>query len=139
MTVNKEHLLKIKQHILEEPSRLYMADWIEHHAPGTIVIDQYNKQNIQQTVPQCGTVCCIAGWSSVLRGREYMNTSDEQAYLDVSSRLFYPNKWPEDLFERYQNSTSTSEKAQVAADAIDLIIVGDGYFPDNEEAEDDNE
>lgn len=132
MPVNKEHLLKIKQHILEEPNRLNMSDWIDTHLSiGEKIFDRY--ASVPQVVPVCGTVGCIAGWSAHLRKVKF-NSSAERDFLGLDSDdLFFVDYWPEELGKRYTNATTPLEKAQVTAEAIDLIIAGDGKFPEVEE------
>lgn len=132
MPVNKEHLLKIKQHILEDPERLYMADWILNEEPGTLVSDSYvsSLNRFDQEVPVCGTVACIAGWSAVLRGLKDSEVyqTDEQRFLGVTNDLFFPDQWPLRFYKRYQDSTDAKEKALVVADVIDHVIEHDGQF-----------
>jgi hypothetical protein len=133
--VNKEHLLKIKQHILEEPNRLDMSTWLQELDPGTWVFDTYAPKSTDQVVPSCGTVGCIAGWSSLLRGRKTVSTTFEMDFLRVSSNLFYPTRWPDTLQTAYEEATTPKEKAKITAKAIDLIIKGNGEFPTKEETE----
>lgn len=129
MALNIEHLEKIKKHILEEPNRLQMDIWLEaKRTPGAMVFDTYCDipEAIEQVVPACGTVGCIAGWSAVLDGREYRFQSTERAFLGLENHeLFFPDQWPEDLAEDYRLAKTAKEKAEVAARAIDRVIAGE--------------
>jgi hypothetical protein len=54
MAVNVELLKKIKEHILEEPRRLHMDNFVCR-----VPVDSPKN-------PPCGTVACIAGWAVIL-------------------------------------------------------------------------
>jgi hypothetical protein len=123
MPVNKKHLLKIKQHILEEPNRLAMDNWIQKHEPGTCISDSYSLV-IEQIVPSCGTTGCLAGWSALLRGLDEscFDKYLEAHFLGIPSSIFFVDNWPNPYRDMYQESISTLEKALVLGKFIDLII-----------------
>lgn len=63
---------KVQNHILEEPKRFNMDDWVEHISEDLAVEDYspetaaaYNKE-IKKRYPACGTTACIAGWVAIL-------------------------------------------------------------------------
>lgn len=54
-------LKRIKQIILEEPERMVMTNWCSiDHAPDPDECFRFN-------VPECNTVCCIAGWAVAIK------------------------------------------------------------------------
>lgn len=139
--MNRELLLKVKAVILEEPSRLDMYRWLEHHPPGRKLWDTAYSGTVdaQLTVPSCGTVGCIAGWVIVLAGKE--NESLGVSLSGVAAEalglsqlqadsLFYHNAWSvwshdhsNRLKDLYDNSPPGSVlRAQIVAEVIDLFL-----------------
>ena len=112
-----DRLLAIKQHILEEPLRIYMGDW---------VIRGRSLWARGFMVPECGTVACIWGWAVELFG-ETDQSSHPQAVLGITweqqNALFFDSQWPDEF--RYRLKTlkpQTPEYARVVADRIDHMI-----------------
>ena len=138
--MNTELLLKVKQHILEEPRRLDMYRWLEHHKPGELLWDSAydGPEDDQVSVPDCGTVGCIAGWIVSLGGAEHLtetrllsNLASELLGLsrDIVDQLFYTNNWflwatnGNSLKSQYDNSAPGSrQRAEVVARVIDLWL-----------------
>jgi hypothetical protein len=122
--VNIALLEDIKAHILAEPDAFRMDTWT------------------------CGTAHCIAGWALVLTGNKVVNpdsnpgvqhTKDGRYPSDVAcevlglirsndedGRLFFEYNWPGDLPDRYDAADTRSERAQIAAERIDLFIATNG-------------
>ncbi len=120
--MNVELLLKVKEAILEEPSRIDMADWVK----------------ADDTVP-CGTVGCIQGWGVALqtglRGWDLVAYFyNPEAYDDAfdltpgqQNRLFYEHEWPYAYWDKLRSyRRQTPEYAQVVADRIDHFIATKG-------------
>jgi len=126
--MNVKLLRKVKKHILEEPKRLYMSDYIkvesEHHLYG-------------RGYAKCGTAACIAGWTCILSlketpdairrtndvhatGGELLGLTPGQAY-----RLFVPSVWPQ-KFTRGTSDDGSEATAKVAAARIEHFIKTEG-------------
>lgn len=130
--MNTELLLKVKAHILEEPLRLDMGDWIHS----------------SDTAP-CGTEACIAGWACILASPEEkiasaFNRADIQSsatrLLDItknqSAALFFTDAWPESFAAYNEQNWGSPEAARIAAERIDAFILAngnDGPDPDDYE------
>ncbi len=87
-------LRKVVKHILAEPLRLEMADYV-------IPIDKAIVKEEPETFPKCGTQGCIAGWTVML------NDTKTQ-----KQRWNLVDKSPEFLFDRAQKLLGlTSDEA----------------------------
>ena len=124
MTVNRELFEKVKAHILEEPRRFYMGDYVT--TPDAIS---------PWEAPACGTVACIAGWAyllSVKRPSKDANAIAEDRAVKLlgitlaeSHCLFYAGSWPDEYSHRYidaENALDYTGMAQAAADRIDHFL-----------------
>lgn len=126
-------LRRVKKHILEEPRRFDMKDWVE-----------------SSTVSPCGTVACIAGWTLLLKlppkernmvlaepnaytKRDMLTAGDRTMFLehaenalwldrDSSMRLFYDDIWPNGLDKAFDKARSRKARALVTADRIEHFI-----------------
>ena len=121
-------LRKVKRHILAEPKRLYMSDWIlRDRGNGKI----YLMSGKERKFAKCGTAACIAGWTVILADREgegrVGDTAKEILGLNDSQhdRLFAPSCWPEKF---HQGTTGDGKKrtAEIAAKRIEHFIKTDG-------------
>lgn len=66
---------KVQNHILEEPKRFNMDDWVEHisedlssddlYGSSPEIVAAHNKE-MKKLYPACGTTACIAGWVAIL-------------------------------------------------------------------------
>jgi hypothetical protein len=76
-TLNVALLKKVKQHILDNPARLRMSNWIINRkiaAESTYCKVSKHKFNFEikawdaksQPIPPCGTIGCIAGWTKII-------------------------------------------------------------------------
>lgn len=130
---HRDLLNRVKQHILEEPNRLDMDTWLHHDTPGA----RYVSGGSTQTVPDCGTVGCIAGWVAVLTAPvqpvslwDLSVTKAAQQIGWTSPRhdpwLFYVSRWPEELEDAYDHAQTPKERAEATAMAIDRYIELDG-------------
>lgn len=135
--MNVELLQRIKAHILENPLRIYMDDWILKLDKGK---EYANRGRFRLFAPPCGTVACICGWAVELSGHDsrisragqtgkLLLELDGDSCLfsqDVPSeaqRLFYAIYWPKEFRRRLQEAPVQSmEYAQVVADRIDHFI-----------------
>lgn len=116
--MNVKLLRKVKKHILEEPKRLMMGDWVTE-----------TKKS------PCGTAACIGGWAVILSGkyRANMDAGDVQEeakeLLDVegmeSTRLFGPVWWPA-KFRGGCADDGEEITAKIAAKRIDHFIKTEG-------------
>jgi hypothetical protein len=129
MPLNVKLLRKVKEHILAEPNRLQMGEWIERSEPGGFVYDY----DAEVTVPACGTTACIAGWTCLLgKGMEFdargpfRISAEANKLLGVTeedtSDLFYVDQWPREIGERFEESRDVHERASLAARRIDQFI-----------------
>jgi hypothetical protein len=119
MPLNVPLLRKIQAHILEEPLRVDMDNWM-----GTV--NQYGQS------PACKTVGCIAGWACVLEP-----TQNKEIVLgvkltamdllgighDLADKLFYPAYWYHGWPSKLEDlRVGTPAYAQVVSDYIDYFI-----------------
>lgn len=111
--MNSELLLKVRDHILEEPKRCDMSDWIRR-----------SKQS------PCGTIACIAGWACVLSGKRDTPYNDvprvagELLGLPETESLFLADDWPADLREElYSEDPGSKEYAEIVARRIDEFLL----------------
>jgi hypothetical protein len=86
----------------------------------------------------CGTVCCIAGWTCVLVGvpenRASMDVAQEILDLNTAqaSRLFttseheWRERWPKRFDRAYYRANDAKQKARIAARRIDHFIKTNG-------------
>lgn len=142
--MNKELLLKVKAHILEEPRRLNMSEWKQTAKPGLEVkagyeagkqwaADVYVKLT-KKTAPPCNTVACIAGWTVLLGdpGATYdvINVGYKASQLLGldSDILFFPKNWPEPFKSTYPKCKTSRDRARLVAKVIDLFIKTNGTF-----------
>lgn len=130
--MNTELLLKVKAKILAEPKQFFMHEFFTDHVVG---ID---------TIPNCGTAACIAGWAVTIarnenpeETRKYLYQSpnnlctwlEAQKALDITkeqeSKLFYTDNWPSEYDAAYNQAWQDEdfeEAAKVAANRIDYFI-----------------
>jgi hypothetical protein len=120
--MNVELLRKVQAHVLEEPKRVWMNDWIV-----------FGPDYAGLKRPECDTVGCIGGWGWLLSGHTgYPDNVD--GYLEVfditfheGKRLFHIGHWP----DRFKDKLSefrwqTQEYAQAVSDRIDHFIATEG-------------
>lgn len=126
--MNKELLLKVKQHILEEPKRLNMHNWIERYTVPEVEQSKY--------LPSCGTVGCIAGWSFLLgidstASEMTFNFTKTLDLLDIdelqAENLFYVEHWPNEFYNKYNTPNipwgeRKQHRAQVTAERIQHFV-----------------
>lgn len=126
-------LRRVKKHILEEPRRLDMSDWVE-----------------TSKVSPCGTTACIAGWTLLLKlppkerravlvepdayvKRDMLTAGERAMFLEhaenaleldrcQSMRLFYDDNWPKGFDRAFDKACSRKARAQVTADRIEHFI-----------------
>jgi len=133
-TLNVELLLKVKNHILEEPKRLRMSKWFIKGTPnghGRSVSRGYGEP-IDFEVPACGTVGCIAGWTELLNhpedyegatgisGVHCGRAKNELGLIDQS--LFFVDCWPEPYKSDYYQAEDNQTRAQIVGALIDKLI-----------------
>lgn len=124
-------LQQVKEHILAEPQKLDMEVFIEDRGES------------------CGTVACIAGWTTLLTTKLKPHQCDEdlmysafsiarkELSLSISQaqRLFYPwvgqsnddrvETWPKKVWKCYKDGNK-EQKAAITAARIDHFIATDG-------------
>ena len=123
--MNIELLQRVRDHILEDPRRLNMHEWI-------INVSKKHANTWNHRYPPCGTIACIAGWTILLaypeKKQEYISNPEQVAanILQIDDRqareLFYIGQWPVDYQKRYLGECTLKEMAQAAAGRIDLFI-----------------
>lgn len=138
--MNKELLLRVKAHILEEPRRLNMSNWIQNAEAGLCVSYEFESGELdihtlsKDEVPPCGTVACIAGWACLLSDKKVRNYSAESTAIrslnitfGQSEKLFFPYGWPNKAdYEEYQSCGNAEQRAQIVARVIDGFIATEG-------------
>jgi len=63
MKLNIELFEKVKAHILEEPRRLSQITWVTTREQQPVRFAEIVSSDQE---PPCGTVACVAGWTSLL-------------------------------------------------------------------------
>lgn len=117
MTAKQERLYnQVIDHILEEPKRINMCDWVIHKH----LIDK-------RRLPECGTVACFGGWTvaldkkwdytQLIANRRFISDIARQALgLTYSQSLplfgFWPAVWLEKLTK---HKAGTKGYAEVVA------------------------
>lgn len=126
--MNVELLQRVKEHILEEPLRLRMEDWV---LTKQMVEDDpetyYLGDNKNFVFPACNTVGCISGWASLLSGFTNGHSSVGQEVLKLSGPeaegLFWIGNWSPEFKKQYRQAEPQSmERAKVVAAVIDAFI-----------------
>lgn len=149
----KEILLKVKAAILEEPRRLVMGQWgklVDPELP-LRTADVFPGQLQEREAPPCGTIGCIAGWTTVLglpkerltyierHGQKVVDigrfdTEEEAKFLlrlnrhQADALFLLPqwqresNTWPPTYAKAYEEAETPEGRAQVAAGYIDFVI-----------------
>ena len=128
--MNIELLNKVKAHILEEPRRLEMVDWIME-----------GDEIPSPEKPPCGTAACIAGWAAMLDGgfqrgihfpRTYATDALKIDRFGEAERLFYLSQWPAQFkFDKDRPDVSfykldKETQARLTAARIDYFIATNG-------------
>jgi hypothetical protein len=108
-----EKLIAVMEMALQEPRKLYMDTWKANSE------EEFIELNIEDRLPPCGTVACIAGWvveleqnSKALRnGRSFFIVATEilQITHEQSRSLFYPAYWPLRLLRDLRQATTGTE------------------------------
>lgn len=124
--LNVRLLRRIQKHILAEPRRFVMGNFVNHGEPGTSVLIDDERT----TFPSCGTAACIAGWACLLtdtkpRGRfswgsaarKVLRLSNLQA-CDLFSTTFWPNKYGSDFYR----AKTVRGRVNAAVRRIDHLI-----------------
>jgi hypothetical protein len=140
--MNVKLLRTIQRHILAEPKRFRMLDWIEKQTPTdpTYIADDSERVSF----PKCGTVACIGGWAVLLSKKKPSETGyegyraakilglnrptgiiDRAASVD-SERLFFTDVWPIDFAVKFRLAKTPEGRARIAAKRIDHFIATKG-------------
>lgn len=129
-------LRTVAKHILEEPLRLYMDNWVLDVKKSSYSSDKVEDFN--GALPPCGTVACIAGWTVKLfrspgqQASTYLGLAcdildlDEFSYLPSSKplgrRLFHTMDWPTKYRGQYVLARTAKGRARVTAERIEHFI-----------------
>jgi hypothetical protein len=129
--MNVKLLRKVKKHILEEPKRFIMGDWVvRKEYPDQQLFDDDGKP---RTFAKCGTAACIAGWTMLL---SKVDPDKVDSYSGAASKLlglkerfsplFYTDQWPAKYEDAYVNAKTPAGRARVAARRIEHFIKTNG-------------
>jgi hypothetical protein len=126
--INVELLRRVKAHILAEPSRFDMGEFIiEGDAARTFAV------KFDRPAPPCGTIACIAGWAVLLSDDDPPSDAEEielraNALLgltpEMGDRLFFTTEWPERFKQSYREAEDSdlAVAALVAAERVEHFI-----------------
>jgi hypothetical protein len=120
--MNKRLLLRVKKHILEEPARLHMADWIRRRRT-----DASSGRALTHDYPSCGTAACIGGWAIILsKKRPSVDIFGQAARIlgletDAAQDLFVVSHWPT-KFLAGASDDGKQKTAEIVAKRIDHFI-----------------
>lgn len=137
--MNVKLLRKVQKHILEEPKRFAMSNYlVKKNEDETVFFTGIGRGNAKKVYnrnwPKCNTVACIAGWAVVLSGEDFTDysfrwSSGAAELLDLtdedSSRLFEPTEWPKE-FQKGTSNDGRMATARIAARRIDRFIATKG-------------
>ncbi len=136
--MNVELLEKVRKHILEEPKRINMKNWIINPF---ILRDKFQELKYQNKLPACDTVGCIAGWALQVSSKKKLTSFDKgdaQVKLNLTyeqaNRLFLlenmatdKNYWPAYFENKLKNlNPGTRAYARVVSQRIKHFIATGG-------------
>lgn len=86
----------------------------------------------------CGTPCCIAGWTLKLSGLEPAVLETGYEVQSIARRLlrfnraqaeslFFVSGWPPDLYTAYGKARGWRQRAAVASEALQRFMQGDWW------------
>lgn len=122
--MNIELLNRVKEEILKNPSAFDMGEW---------GWEDYAEDEEKREPTDCGTACCIAGWSVFLSNSDlYLSrdwdSEDACKALDINNTdLFFTSDWPEHFADQWEDLEGDDERARLAAKAIDNYIKTNGW------------
>ena len=126
-----EALLKVKEQKLADPDSLVMHTFRDPFGAtciaGQLILNEYGVEKLEEAEKEvfgCRKVASsILGIHFKRWGEEGSETDSifYKQYWDTDS-LFYKQDWDNDLFDRWQRSTSSEERAQIVAEVIDRFI-----------------
>lgn len=125
--MNVKLLQQVKAHILEEPRRFFMSQYVMRDEPGAL----HNLDGRRRKMPSCGTAACIGGWAVILtQGLDAPYGFQEGAWAAKISkaqanRLFLIHEWPE-RFRKAWKKADMVTRATIAAKRIDHFIATNG-------------
>lgn len=137
MAINVKLLRKVQKHILEEPNRFVMGDFIQRKTKKSPQF--YGDDFSHHDFAPCGTAACIAGWAFALvnpksratdgnlierkavqiLGLEYDPTGETETN---SGKLFFVTQWPKKYRNSFRAAKSQKMRARVAVRRIDHFI-----------------
>lgn len=125
----KALLRKVRKHILEEPRRFNMSDWISRrYHTSDKHYDGFAGKVKASSYAKCGTAACIAGWTVLI------HDGMQSSAISVSGRasqllgitytddLFGVTGWDDPYASQYQKARSVKEKAEIAGRYINHYI-----------------
>lgn len=138
---------KVQKHILEEPKRLNMHDWV-NRLEDVLEGDPTWDQRQMAKFPVCGTTGCIAGWTVLLSrpvvkdekghlvvDRTILYESEAAALLQIkdgysaenacTDTLFYAGNWPEPYRSQYYGDglrIGSPEAAKITVDRLEHFL-----------------
>jgi hypothetical protein len=142
-------LLRVKAHILEEPLRLRMGEFIRIQAEDGSAYasetDGFGQEGSSSEIqyPACGTVGCIAGWMDLLSngmpttaraaisraaGAEAFAAKvlgcpdNEVEKPNHAGGLFYRHGWRPALIARYDKALTPKTRAKIVGEVIDEYL-----------------
>lgn len=122
--MNVELLRKIEAHILEEPKRFIMSQYIVEKSSDRPDV------NGRDFAP-CGTAACIAGWACLLNNVHPSDIGSASAgrllelNWDQRDRLFEPSFWPKEFIDGTAGDGQAGT-AEVAVARIEHFIKTEG-------------
>lgn len=125
MPLNVKLLRRVQKHILKEPSRLMMSDWIIQKTPDCLKF--YNDDDKLVSFPKCNTAACIAGWAVMLHDKHPPERESVQTravkilgLAGGGDSLFLSSYWVH--ADQYLRAKTPLQRAKIAAKEIDLYI-----------------
>lgn len=139
-------LRRVQKHVLDEPKRVDMSDWLNIREKD-MMGPQYDNY-----FPECGTVGCIGGWVAALASPRPQSIADAGKYAakklgikftqqgewdgngvfipaeqGAANRLFFVEEWPQRFIDQLlHHRRQTLGYARVVSKRIDHFIKTDG-------------
>lgn len=142
----KRKLLRVADHIEAVPNRFTMSSFLTtRNTLRGEVCDEYRGGD-PFPFAECGTAACIAGWVTLLDGKDRttiqpldiedyavkaltgIDSSEDDYYNDDIYRLFW-FKWPIAWKDAYEDCTTPEQAAKLAARLVRGFVANDGKFP----------
>jgi hypothetical protein len=123
-SLNVKLLRKVQKHIMKEPKRLLMGEWLVTKSKKVPQFE--NDAGEWEHFPKCNTAACIAGWAVMLhdkhppRGKSIETRATKILGGSSMDSLFYTSLWK--LEHEFNTAETPRQRAKIAVKEIDHFI-----------------